>query len=219
MFTHGKDDFTIKQWNPYRLALLALALAAASCVDEKTSRTAAAVEESCDTWTVDDPIMIWPPDHAMHPYSLDDCVTVTETECPPPSGYCGDGVVDPGEQCDDGNENPFDGCDTCILVDTTPDLWQPYSSLATGLSITSITSSESTDGTGDGHTMGDTLIVDATTFQLRAERSGNGNDRTYRVNFVDANGETGTCTFFVPHDRGGKCHAQRRNPRGRSDLR
>lgn len=34
---------------------------------------------------------------------------------------CGDGVLQPGEQCDDGNDNPYDGCDIRILVDTTPD--------------------------------------------------------------------------------------------------
>lgn len=27
-----------------------------------------------------------------------------------PMPGCGDGVLDPGEQCDDGNDNPFDGC-------------------------------------------------------------------------------------------------------------
>lgn len=203
MFTHGDDDdFTIEQWIPYRLAFLVLTLAAASCGDATTtSQTAAAVDGSCDTWTVDAAITIWPPDHTMHQYSLDDCVTIAPTECPPPpSGYCGDGVLDPDEQCDDGNDNPFDGCDMCIVVDITPDRSQPGQSSATGLSITSITSNESTDGTGDGDTTGDTVVVDATTFQLRAERSGNGNSRTYRVNFVDANGETGTCTFVVPHD-------------------
>ena len=34
---------------------------------------------------------------------------------------CGDGIVQPPEECDDANDNPFDGCDRCILVDTTPD--------------------------------------------------------------------------------------------------
>ncbi|HEY8377947.1 MAG TPA: DUF1554 domain-containing protein [Nannocystis sp.] len=29
--------------------------------------------------------------------------------------FCGDGVVDPGEQCDDGNLVDGDGCDSCIL--------------------------------------------------------------------------------------------------------
>jgi cysteine-rich repeat protein len=36
----------------------------------------------------------------------------------PPEPYCGDGKVDPGEECDDGNDNPFDGClDDCTLVE------------------------------------------------------------------------------------------------------
>ena len=29
--------------------------------------------------------------------------------------FCGDGVVEAGEQCDDGNDNPGDGCDQCML--------------------------------------------------------------------------------------------------------
>ncbi len=188
----------VKQYMSYSPVVLVLMFAAAGCVDATTSQ-AAAVERSCDTWAVDDPIMIWPPDHAMHPYSLDDCVTIAPTECPPPSGYCGDGVLDPGEECDDGNGNPFDGCDMCILVDITPGFLPSGQSSATGLSITSITSNEADDRTGDGDTIGDTVVVDATTFELRAERGGNGSGRTYRVNFVDANGVTGTCTFFVPH--------------------
>jgi len=179
-------------WIPYVM------LAAAGCVDVTTSRTAAAVESSCDTWTVADAIMIWPPDHTMRRYSLDICVTVVPTECPPPAGYCGDGVVDPGEECDDANTNEFDGCDLCRFVDITPDLLPPAESAASGVAITSITSDEAPDATGDGHTIDDTVIVDATTFELRAERDGTSDGRTYQVNFVDANGETGACTFFVP---------------------
>jgi cysteine-rich repeat protein len=41
---------------------------------------------------------------------------------------CGNGVVDPGEQCDDGNHNPADGCDNCKLTS-----WQV--SLAVGSEI------------------------------------------------------------------------------------
>ena len=183
-------------WISYHLTLM---LAAAGCIDATTSRTAA-VESSCDTWTVDDAIMIWPPDHTMRAYSLDDCVSIVPTECPPPLGYCGDGVVDPGEECDDANGNEFDGCDTCRFVDITPFLIAPGESETIGLSITSITSNESIDGIGDGDTIGDAVIVDATTFELRAERSGEGNGRAYRINFVDSTGEAGRCTFFVPHD-------------------
>src|SRR5688500_12571455 len=112
--------------------LLVLAFATAGCADGTTSRTAA-VEPSCGTWTVDEAIMIWPPDHAMSQYSLDDCVN-TAMECPPPpTQVCGDGVLDPGEGCDDGNTDPFDGCDDCILIDIGPDVWSPPSeSLTTG---------------------------------------------------------------------------------------
>jgi cysteine-rich repeat protein len=157
--------------------------------------------EPCDPWVVDAPIIMWPPNHAMRRYSLEDCVSVAECP-PPPGGTCGDGVLDPGEECDDGNDNPFDGCDTCIIVDTTPDVAPPAQASVTGLSITSITSNEPIDGTGDGHTNGDTVIVDATTFELRAERDGHGGGRSYRVNFIDAHGESGACTFVVPHDLG-----------------
>ena len=33
--------------------------------------------------------------------------------------FCGDGVVEAGEQCDDGNTNPADGCDACTLTTWT----------------------------------------------------------------------------------------------------
>ena len=34
-----------------------------------------------------------------------------------PAGFCGDGHVDSGEQCDDGNSNDFDACsNACIAV-------------------------------------------------------------------------------------------------------
>jgi cysteine-rich repeat protein len=43
----------------------------------------------------------------------------TETETSdPPDPFCGDGNLDPGEQCDDGNDNAFDGCRSdCTLVE------------------------------------------------------------------------------------------------------
>ncbi len=30
--------------------------------------------------------------------------------------FCGDGVVEGGEECDDGNQNPADGCNQCVLT-------------------------------------------------------------------------------------------------------
>lgn len=50
------------------------------------------------------------------------------TGAPPPPG-CGDGAVDPGEQCDDGNDNAFDGClPDCTAVEPLdpPDLEWVY---------------------------------------------------------------------------------------------
>jgi cysteine-rich repeat protein len=43
--------------------------------------------------------------------SGEETTTETETETgDPPEPFCGDGNVDPGEECDDGNDNAFDGC-------------------------------------------------------------------------------------------------------------
>jgi C-type mannose receptor len=42
---------------------------------------------------------------------------------------CGDGAIDPGEQCDDANDVPTDGCDACAVVCTAPnELLDPSSS-------------------------------------------------------------------------------------------
>ena len=42
--------------------------------------------------------------------------------------FCGDGVVEAGEQCDDGNTNPADGCDACMLV-----TWQATAAIGGGV--------------------------------------------------------------------------------------
>ncbi len=44
-------------------------------------------------------------------------------------GFCGDGIVDEGEQCDDGNESNGDGCSTVCLIEggdegCTPGYWK-----------------------------------------------------------------------------------------------
>jgi cysteine-rich repeat protein len=45
----------------------------------------------------------------------DETDSTSETSTEP---YCGDGNVDPGEECDDGNDNSFDGCRSdCTLVE------------------------------------------------------------------------------------------------------
>jgi cysteine-rich repeat protein len=186
--------------------VLAIVSAATAACVESVDSSGNAIEGTCEEWGVTEPKMIWPPDHEMHRFTLDDCVTTTPVECPQTGPVCGNGVVEEAEQCDDGNTNPFDGCDTCVIVDTTPDKRDPgsaaklttYSASTAGLQITSITSNEADNGSGDGTTTDDAAIIDAVTFELRAERGGGLDGRQYRVSFVDATGATGTCTFFVP---------------------
>jgi cysteine-rich repeat protein len=63
--------------------------------------------------------------HLAHGDRLGTCPATCPSSCDDAAGpnchRCGDGVVQPGEECDDGNDNPFDGCDRCIAVDTSPD--------------------------------------------------------------------------------------------------
>jgi len=40
--------------------------------------------------------------------------------CRADCSYCGDGILDPGEQCDDGNGDDGDGCENSCLIPITP---------------------------------------------------------------------------------------------------
>ena len=76
------------------------------------------------------------------------------------------------------------------------------------LKIISATSSEPDNGLGDGDTAGDIEITGALRLNLRAERSGAGNGRTYTIT-VEAkdaagNASTKTVTVSVPKSQGGK---------------
>lgn len=76
--------------------------------------------------------------------------------------------------------------------------------------LTSVTSNEPDNGTGDGDTTGDIQGADIGTddraFSLRAERAGPGSGRVYTVmgNVEDASGNTtnGVTQVVVPHDQG-----------------
>ena len=75
----------------------------------------------------------------------------------------------------------------------------------TSLKIIDVTSSEPDNGLGDGDTGGDIVITGALSVNLRAERSGRGNGRTYTIT-VEArdaagNASTKTCTVVVPKSR------------------
>ena len=76
------------------------------------------------------------------------------------------------------------------------------------LKIIWVTSSEPDNGLGDGDTAGDAVITGLLSVNLRAERAGKGNGRTYTIT-VEARDEAGnastkTCTVFVPKSQGGK---------------
>ena len=75
------------------------------------------------------------------------------------------------------------------------------------VTVTGVTQDEPVNGLGDGDVAPDATL---TPLALRAERSGTGNGRVYRVSFTAADGKGGSCTgavtVCVPHDKGGPCH-------------
>jgi hypothetical protein len=70
----------------------------------------------------------------------------------------------------------------------------------------SVTSNEPINGTADGNTSPDWIILDAHHVQLRAERAGKGNGRIYMITItcIDSAGNSSSrsVTVSVPHDRG-----------------
>jgi HYR domain-containing protein len=115
-----------------------------------------------------------------------------------------------------------------VSITATPDvLWPPNHQLVPVMIAVSaiddvdqapmariylITSNEPIVGAGSGSTNFDWRITGNLTVDLRAERSGNGNDRVYTIHIecIDQSGNrnTGTVTVLVPHD-------QRRRSAGR----
>jgi Bacterial lectin len=69
-----------------------------------------------------------------------------------------------------------------------------------------ISDNEPVNGTGDGNTSPDWVVVDAHHVQLRTERNGNGQDRVYTITISckdnAGNVASSTATVTVPHDRG-----------------
>ena len=115
------------------------------------------------------------------------------------------------------NHNPV-----CTSVTGGPDLWPPNHKLKqitlTGatdadgnpvvLTITGVTQDEPVNDLGDGNTAPDAVAGPAPNkVSLRAERSGLGDGRVYRIAFTGSDGTGGTCAGVaivgVPHDQGG----------------
>jgi hypothetical protein len=70
------------------------------------------------------------------------------------------------------------------------------------ITITGVTQDEPTNGLGDGDTPIDAVINADGTVLLRAERSGSGNGRVYRVSFTASDLEgssSGVIRVTVPH--------------------
>jgi uncharacterized repeat protein (TIGR01451 family) len=114
------------------------------------------------------------------------------------------------------NHNPI-----CSTVTGGPNLWPPNHKLRliglTGAtdpdgnpittSVTGVTQDEPLNGLGDGDTSPDAFAASASNqVWLRAERSGTGDGRVYRIAFQVTDGLGGQCTGVarvgVPHDQG-----------------
>src|SRR5262249_35967116 len=54
----------------------------------------------------------------VHALAISLTACSASTEPPPDEGVCGDGSVDPGEQCDDGNTISGDGCSATCQTET-----------------------------------------------------------------------------------------------------
>ena len=134
-------------------------------------------------------------------------------------GYCPPGSAAAAyyEYCPPPNEPP-----DCSTVEASPTvLWPPNHELrlvtlsggtdpdsdAVTLTVTAVTQDEPLNGSGDGNTAPDAEAgTFSNTVRLRAERSGTGDGRVYRISFTGSDGEGGTCsgtvTVGVPHDMG-----------------
>jgi hypothetical protein len=89
---------------------------------------------------------------------------------------------------------------------TLSGLTEPHGDSAS-ITVTGVTQNEPVNAAGDGNTVPDVVAgLESDQVQLRAERSGGGDGRVYRISFTgtDASGATctGTVTVSVPHDRG-----------------
>ena len=136
-------------------------------------------------------------------------ITVTVTD--------DDGAADTASVTIDINSPP----DCSTVTPDTALLWPPNHTLrlvslggatdpdgdTVTLTVTAVTQDEALDGLGDGDTTPDAVAGPASNqVRLRAERSGTGDGRVYRIAFGGDDGRGGTCTgtvtVGVPHNQG-----------------
>lgn len=90
------------------------------------------------------------------------------------------------------------------MVDVTVSYTSSDNSGQASVCSLTVTSSEPLNGSGDGNTEADWEVVDANHVRLRAERAGNGTNRTYTITVTctDAAGNSSSVstTVVVPHD-------------------
>ncbi len=167
--------------------------------------------------------------------AIDDVDGPVPVTCTPSSGSVfALGATTVNCTASDMSGNVANGSFHVVVVDTTPptivdasvtpsNLWPPNHKMvdvtitvhavdlvdaSPVVKITSISSNQPIDGTGDGDTSPDWIITGATTAQLRAERAGNA-DRIYTITFTatDFSGNVATGTLTVTVSQSSKRHA------------
>jgi cysteine-rich repeat protein len=97
-------------------------LALVGCQDTATSTIRNQLGETCEEWEVDaTPTQLFPVDHRLRTFTLDDCVTINECEPEPNDPICGNGTVEGTEQCDDANTTSGDGCNASCTLEVCGD--------------------------------------------------------------------------------------------------
>ncbi len=97
--------------------------------------------------------------------------------------------------------------ETHSLADCVRDLCEVDLDVNMAGQIVNIFSDEPENSNGDGNTTDDIIIIDNSSFMLRAERRGGSNGRVYGVTFdisdSAGNSTRDTCFISVPHDQSG----------------
>ena len=82
-----------------------------------------------------------------------------------------------------------------VLVDD-PDAALGFYRDTLGLTVTDVTQDEPSNGQGDGNSAPD-AVIQGNAVLIRAERSGSGDGRVYRINFTAYDGFRGACSGAV----------------------